>query len=159
MKGTVQFVPKSKWTPRLCTVIEYWWQEVSFLCGPVARATLEIVLVSKVKIRQLNKQYREIDKVTDVISLDFGVDRLGEKVGVIYIAPAVLRSVASQMGHSYEQELMFIVLHGLLHVWGYDHLLAADEKSMLAMKEMLLQNFPEYSPLLSTYRSRSLIDY
>lgn len=159
MKATLQCVPSSKFSPHVQKVLRTLWHEVSlYEGGNLAGAQLDIYIVSENKIRKINQQYRSLDKVTDVISLDFGVDEHGQKVAVIYIAEAVLRRMARMMGHRYEQELVFIALHGMLHVWGHDHEHMDEEKKMLARKEMLLQNFPRYSPLLSTYRSRESFD-
>ena len=159
MTATLQVVSRITIKPHVQKVLRTLWHEVC-LCegGRVKSATLDIYVVGEGKIKQVNKQYRGIDKVTDVVSLDFGVDKLGERVGVIYIAAAVLSRMARKMKHSFEQEFVFIALHGMLHVWGYDHEHVDEEKEMLEVKEILLQNFPRYSPLLSTYRSRSLFD-
>ncbi len=159
MIATLQVVSRINIEPHVQKVLRTLWHEVCLYEGKnVKNATLDIYVVGEGKIKEVNKQYRGIDKVTDVVSLDFGVDELGARVAVIYIAAAVLRRVALQMKHSFEQEFVFIALHGMLHVWGHDHEHVDEEKKMLKVKEILLQNFPRYSPLLSTYRSRSLFD-
>ena len=155
MKASIQFVPQSQFTPHVRKVLTHLWHEVSLLeAKNIDQANLDIYIVSEEEIQSINKQYRQIDKVTDVVSLDFGVDVMNQKIGVIYIASAVLKRVARQMRHTYTQELVFISLHGMLHVWGHDHEHVEEEKTMLKQKEILLQNFPRYSSLLSTYRSR-----
>lgn len=159
MKSQLHFITRSQIKPRVAQVLRTLWHEVCLYEGAkVSGAVLDIYIVGEKKIQIINQQYRNIDKVTDVVSLDFGIDQNNQKVGVIYICNAVLKRVASQMRHDFEQEFVFIALHGMLHVWGHDHEHVEEEKSMLKLKEMLLQNFPRYSPLLSTYRSRFLFD-
>lgn len=159
MKSQLHFIARNQIKPRVIQVLRTLWHEVCLYEGSeISEAVLDIYIVGEKKIRMINKQYRNIDKVTDVVSLDFGVDSDKQKVGVIYICNAVLKRVAVRMKHEFEQEFVFIALHGMLHVWGHDHEHVEEEKSMLKLKEMLLQNFPRYSPLLSTYRSRFLFD-
>ncbi len=159
MNAQLHFIARNQIKPHVAQVLCTLWHEVCLYESPtVLVTTLDIYIVGEKKIRMINKQYRGIDKVTDVVSLDFGIDELGQKVAVIYICNAVLKRVARKMKHDFEQELVFIALHGMLHVWGHDHEHADEEKTMLKLKEMLLQNFPRYSPLLSTYRSRFLFD-
>ncbi len=159
MNAQLHFIARSQVKPHVAQVLRTLWHEVCLYESPkTPEATLDVYIVGEKKIRTVNKEYRGVDKVTDVVSLDFGIDELGQKVAVIYICNAVLKRVAHKMKHDFEQELVFITLHGMLHVWGHDHEHVDEEKVMLKRKEMLLQNFPRYSPLLSTYRSRFLFD-
>jgi probable rRNA maturation factor len=159
VNAQLHFIARSQVKPHVAQVLRTLWHEVCWYESPkTPEATLDVYIVGEKKIRTVNKEYRGVDKVTDVVSLDFGIDELGQKVAVIYICNAVLKRVAHKMKHDFEQELVFITLHGMLHVWGHDHEHVDEEKVMLKRKEMLLQNFPRYSPLLSTYRSRFLFD-
>ena len=84
--------------------------------------TLTIALLSDQKIRNLNRQYRKIDKVTDVLSFPF--TRAGAEsdyLGDIAIAAGVAKRQAKSAGHSVQNELRLLALHGFLHLLGYDH--------------------------------------
>ena len=109
----------------------------------VKNATFSIVFVSEEKIQFLNKNYRNIDKVTDVISFAFednaslvynNIRILGE----IYICIPKMIAQAKEYGHSETRELAFLTLHGLLHLLGYDHMTKEDEEVMFGLQEKIL---------------------
>ncbi len=109
----------------------------------VKNANFSIVFVDNEKIQELNKNYRHIDKVTDVISFAFednqkvvynNIRFLGE----IFICIPRMIEQAELYGHSEERELAFLVVHGLLHLLGYDHMEKEDEEVMFAMQEKIL---------------------
>jgi probable rRNA maturation factor len=88
----------------------------------VRHAMLSIAFVSNPRIRTLNKRHLRRDRVTDVIS--FGFRRVGKSqplVGDVYIAPAVARASAKAAGVSAREEIERVIVHGVLHVLGYDH--------------------------------------
>ena len=109
----------------------------------VAGSEFSIVFVSEEKIQELNKNYRGIDKVTDVISFAFEVN---EKVvynnmrllGEIYICIPRMIEQANSYGHSEVRELAFLTVHGLLHLLGYDHMTKEDEEVMFSLQEKIL---------------------
>jgi probable rRNA maturation factor len=83
-----------------------------------AKGGMTVALVSDVRVRTLNQQYRGIDKATDVLSFPAGEpDYLGDVV----IAVGVARRQAREAGHALRSELRVLALHGLLHLLGYDH--------------------------------------
>ena len=109
----------------------------------VKNATFSIVFVDNEKIQYLNKNYRNIDRITDVISFAFednkrivynNVRFLGE----IYICIPRMIEQAKEYGHSETRELAFLTVHGLLHLLGYDHMTEEDEKEMFALQEVIL---------------------
>lgn len=109
----------------------------------VKNANFSIVFVDEEKIQFLNKNYRGIDKITDVISFAFednmkivynNVRFLGE----IYICIPRMVEQAENYGHSEVRELAFLTVHGLLHLLGYDHMNEKDEKVMFALQEKIL---------------------
>lgn len=109
----------------------------------VKNATFSIVFVDEEKIKELNKNYRSVDRVTDVISFAFednlkivynNVRFLGE----IYICIPRMIQQAQEYGHSEERELAFLTVHGLLHLLGYDHMEKDEEKVMFALQEKIL---------------------
>jgi len=109
----------------------------------VKNATFSIVFVDNEKIQYLNKNYRNIDRITDVISFAFednakvvynNVRFLGE----IYICIPRMIEQAKDYGHTEVRELAFLTVHGLLHLLGYDHMTKEDEKVMFALQEVIL---------------------
>lgn len=112
-------------------------------CSPI----VSISLVDQDLIQHINRDYRHIDKVTDVISFAFldNEDRAsilaneGEVVlGDIYICLDVAKRQALEYGHSLDRELRFLFIHGLLHLLGYDHMTKEDEEIMFPLQEKIL---------------------
>lgn len=109
----------------------------------VKNATFSIVFVDNEKIQFLNKNYRNIDRVTDVISFAFEdnakvVYNSMRFLGEIYICIPRMEEQAKEYGHSETRELAFLTVHGLLHLLGYDHMNEEDEKNMFALQEVIL---------------------
>jgi len=93
-----------------------------------ARGEIAVALVSDIRIRELNRQYRRKDRVTDVLSFE---------PSDIVIAKGVARRQARAAGHSYATELKVLALHGLLHLLGYDHHAASDRGRMARLERRL----------------------
>ena len=99
----------------------------------LSKAEITIRLVNDTEIRRLNKTYRKKDKATDVLSFPANhlkkpvliTDRLpvvkGEQLGDIAISPATARRYAKKHGRSFVNEMRILILHGVLHLLGYDH--------------------------------------
>ncbi len=105
-----------------------------------------IILVSEEKIHEINKEYRGIDRVTDVISFALedskDIDYEGYRLlGDIYICDNKVFSQAEEYGHSVKRELSFLAVHGLLHLLGYDHMNEQDEKVMFNLQEEILDKY------------------
>ena len=83
-------------------------------------------------MQELNKEYRSLDKTTDVLSFAFeDTGKIGyniRQLGEIYISIPKMKDQALEYGHSEARELAFLTVHGLLHLLGYDHMNADDEK-------------------------------
>jgi probable rRNA maturation factor len=79
------------------------------------RLELSIVFVGQARIRELNKKYRKINKPTDVLS--FNYDNTGE----IVICPSQIKENAKEYKSTYKKELAKVLIHGALHLLGYDH--------------------------------------
>ena len=110
----------------------------------VKNATFSIVFVDEAKIQDLNKNYRSIDKITDVISFAFEdnediVYNNMRFLGEIYICIPRMREQAKDYGHSEIRELAFLTCHGLLHLLGYDHQTKDEEEIMFSLQEELLE--------------------
>jgi len=82
------------------------------------RGIISLVLVDDKKIRRLNKQFRKKDKATDVLAFPFGEEGI---LGDIAISVAMARRNAKKFGVTYQQELKRLVVHGVLHLLGYNH--------------------------------------
>ena len=105
-----------------------------------------IIIVDNNKIHKLNKEYRGIDRVTDVITfaLEDNKDFPKESVrilGDIYISIDKARSQAIEYGHSFLRELSFLTIHGFLHLLGYDHMTKIDEEVMFSKQEDILNEY------------------
>ena len=109
-------------------------------------AIFNIIFVSNDKIHELNRDYRGVDRVTDVISfaLEDGEDlkEPGIRVlGDVYIAVDVAYEQALTYGHSRLREICFLATHGILHLLGYDHMTEEDEKIMFDKQKEILDSY------------------
>ncbi len=107
-------------------------------------ALFNIILVDNDYIHKLNKEYRNIDRETDVITfaLEDNMDiKLEIRVlGDIYISIDKAKSQAIEYGHSFKRELSFLTVHGILHLLGYDHQNEEDEKTMFELQDEILND-------------------
>ena len=106
-------------------------------------AIFNIILVNDDTIHELNKNYRGVDRVTDVITfaLEDGDDIKNNPIrvlGDVYIDIDVAYRQASEYGHSKIREVCFLATHGILHLLGYDHMNEEDEKIMFGKQELIL---------------------
>lgn len=91
-------------------------------------------------IKSINKDYRNKDKVTDVLSFEMWDEINPENsIGEVYVATDVAIKQAEEYGHSLEREILFLIAHGLLHLIGYDHLNEVDEKEMIKRQKEILE--------------------
>jgi probable rRNA maturation factor len=109
----------------------------------VDNCVFSIIFVSQEEIQRINKEYRGIDKITDVISFAFedneNVSYNDIRIlGDIYICIPRMKSQAKDYGHSEKRELSFLTVHGLLHLLGYDHQEKEEEKEMFELQELIL---------------------
>ena len=100
---------------------------------------VNLVFTTDRRIRKLNRDFRGIDRTTDVLSfnLDDPQDKDGT-AGEVYICVGVATRQAREYGHSLSAEILRLACHGLLHVLGYDHIKAGDEKKMKAREDYFL---------------------
>lgn len=109
----------------------------------VSNAVLNIIIVDNSYIHKINKEYRGVDRETDVISFALEDDDTFVKLpirvlGDIYISIDKVKSQALEYGHSEKRELSFLTVHGILHLLGYDHMNINDEKVMFQKQEDIL---------------------
>ncbi len=105
-----------------------------------------IIFVDNKKIKEMNSKYRNIDAETDVISFaleDYDKSLYEEKriLGDIYISIEKAKDQAIEYNHSLKREILFLTIHGLLHLLGYDHLEYEDEKVMFKLQEEILDEY------------------
>ena len=104
-----------------------------------------VIFVDKDTIHEMNKNYRKVDRVTDVISFaleDYKTIELDHRVlGDIYICVEKAEEQAKEYGHSFLRELSFLTIHGLLHLLGYDHIKKEEEVIMFQKQEDILNEF------------------
>ncbi len=108
----------------------------------VGDVTFNVIIVDNEYIHKLNKEYRGIDRETDVISFALEDDQTFNPedriLGDIYISIDKVKSQAEEYGHSQKRELCFLAVHGLLHLLGYDHMNKKDEEVMFKLQEDIL---------------------
>ena len=126
-------------------VIERVCQEAALVYGLGPTAEISILLCHNEYIHELNKQYRDIDRPTDVLS--FALNE-GEEdgydgpdtalLGDIVISLDKVQEQADEYGHSVERELAYLTIHGMLHILGYDHMEPDDKAEMRKEEEFIL---------------------
>lgn len=110
----------------------------------------EVVLVfaGDTAVRRLNRIYRKKDKTTDVLS--FPVNGPGEEgrchLGDIVISVPRARRQAAELGHRLETELMYLAVHGFVHLCGYEHSAGHEEEEARLLRLLRREKFPSLSP-------------
>lgn len=139
------------------------WQVYKAILTQAAQATLSaiptqpegdltLVLTNDAQIHSLNRQYRGIDSPTDVLS--FALDEINPQSGRKYLGDVVIsleraREQAAAAGHPLTSELALLVVHGVLHLCGYDHEQSADKEQMWAIQNAILTSLDIQPPLLN----------
>ena len=109
------------------------------------RAQISLTLISPEEIRSLNRDYRGVDNVTDVLSFPQfeSTDDLPEAgeicLGDVVICEDRVKEQADEYGHSYEREFIYLFVHSLLHLLGYDHM-EDEEKAAMRYREEAVMN-------------------
>ncbi|HNS67522.1 MAG TPA: rRNA maturation RNase YbeY [Mesotoga infera] len=81
--------------------------------------SLNILLTDDAEITSINKQFRNKEESTDILSFGYGLEE--EPIGDIVISLERISEQSQEFGNSFEEELLYITIHGVLHVLGYDH--------------------------------------
>ena len=106
-------------------------------------AEVSVTLVDNEEIHVLNREYRNVDRPTDVLSFPMDEERAGDGVtilGDIVLSLEKCSSQAEEYGHSLERELAFLTVHSVLHLLGYDHETSeADEKEMFGLQDEIMK--------------------
>ena len=117
-----------------------------------SKLSISVTLTNPENIQEINKNYRNIDKATDVLSFPmFEKEELDKKIknkdfdyedvlGDIIISIEKVKEQAEEYGHSFERELSYMVVHGFYHLMGYDHIEEKDKKVMRPKEEKILND-------------------
>ena len=116
------------------------------------KLSITIILTTPENIRKINKEYRNVDKATDVLSFPiFEKDELSQKLqendftyedmlGDIMISMERVKEQAQEYEHSFEREFSYMLVHGFYHLMGYDHIQEEDKKIMRPKEEKILKD-------------------
>ena len=120
---------------------------------------MAVTFVTNERSHELNLEYRDTDRPTDVISLEYKpesdltfseedladnseltemLDEFDAYIGELFISVDKAREQAEKYGHSFEREMGFLAVHGFLHINGYDHYTPEEEKEMFTLQEEIL---------------------
>ena len=120
---------------------------------------MAVTFVTNERSHELNLEYRDTDRPTDVISLEYKpesslsfseedleenpelaemLDEFDAYIGELFISVDKAREQAEEYGHSFEREMGFLAVHGFLHINGYDHYTPEEEKEMFTLQEEIL---------------------
>ena len=122
--------------------IQFYYKETLKALKSEEEKDASLIIVGRKKIHNINRQYRNIDRETDVISFaeidydgEFGDDSY---LGDIFINVDRVKSQAKKYGHSEKREFCFLFVHGLLHLNGYDHMTEVEEKEMFDLQDRIV---------------------
>ena len=108
----------------------------------VKNSIFDIIFIDDDEMQRMNKEYRGIDRTTDVLSFALNdnkhIDSVINSLGDIFISIPKMKSQAIEYDHSEKRELSFLTLHGILHLLGYDHMEKEDEKIMFGLQKEIL---------------------
>lgn len=108
----------------------------------IDEAIFNVIIVNNEYIHKLNKEYRNIDRETDVITFALEDDKTFNPeirvLGDVYISIEKAKSQSVEYGHSLLRELCFLAVHGMLHLLGYDHMKKNEEEIMFSLQEEIL---------------------
>ena len=112
----------------------------------IENAIFNIIFIDNKEIRDINREYRNVDRETDVISfaLEDNMDVVYDDfrlLGDIYISYEKAIEQAETYNHSVKREVFFLATHGILHLLGYDHMEEEDEKVMFGLQNELLDGY------------------
>lgn len=100
--------------------------------------TIELIITNNKEIQQINKEHRNIDNHTDVLSFPYE-DMPMSPLGSIVISSEYVESIALELNHSKDNELTLLFIHGLLHLLGFDH--EVDNGEMREEEARLIKKF------------------
>lgn len=96
-------------------------KELEVIKNNLTAKDIELIFVENEQMREINKEHRDIDKATDVLSFPLEFDMPNMPLGSIIISTDFISEKASEYNHSFEDEMKLLFIHGLLHLLGFDH--------------------------------------
>jgi probable rRNA maturation factor len=112
-------------------------------CKPGQQVDVSLVLGNDALLKKLNRQFLKVDAATDVLSFPAGEmdpDTAREYLGDVVVSLPRAQDQAAAGGHSLSDELQLLVVHGVLHLLGYDHIQPADKIQMQAAQDKILKS-------------------
>ena len=108
----------------------------------IKKSLFDIIFIDDEEMQKLNKEYRGIDRTTDVLSFALNdnkhINPVINSLGDIFISIPKMKSQAKEYGHSEKRELSFLTIHGILHLLGYDHMEKDEEEIMFGLQKEIL---------------------
>lgn len=125
------------------------FEQIMIQCEKVLNITktynVSVIFTDAESIHKINREYRNIDRPTDVISFaildsadEYEMIEGDNELGDIFINIEAVTEQAQSYGHSMRREVCFLFTHGLLHLLGYDHMNEEDEKKMFALQDVII---------------------
>ncbi len=111
---------------------------LSKIASRYTKKDIELIITDNDDIQKLNKEYRSIDKATDVLSFPYEKMK-NAPLGTIVISVDKVNDVAKELGHSPKEEFTLLFIHGVLHLLGYDH--ESDSGEMRLEEEKIIKRF------------------
>lgn len=109
------------------------------IANTLTKKEIELLVVKNDEIRLLNKEHRNIDKATDVLSFPMDFDFPNMPLGSIVVSTDFVEEKAKEYGHTFNEEFSLLFIHGILHLLGYDH--EVDEGEHRTKEEELIKEF------------------
>ena len=112
---------------------------VEKIASKLTQKDIELIIVYNDHIQELNKEHRDIDKATDVLSFPLEFDMPNMPLGSIVISIDFVEEKANEYSHTKEEEFSLLFIHGLLHLLGFDH--EIDDGEHRQKEEELIKEF------------------
>ncbi len=144
----IEVAPKEEYEAIIKTVMKQCFQEEQLMDSNLY---VSVTLTNPDNIQKMNKEYRNIDKATDVLSFPmFEKEEIAslllqnnnvieDVLGDIVISIQQVENQAKEYGHSFNRELAYMIVHGFYHLMGYDHINDEDKRKMRPKEEKVLQ--------------------
>ena len=109
------------------------------ITNSLTQKDIELLIVKNDEIQKLNKEHRNIDKATDVLSFPMDFDFPNMPLGSIVVSTDFVEEKSKEYGHTFNEEFSLLFIHGILHLLGYDH--EVDNGEHRAKEEELIKKF------------------
>jgi len=122
---------------------------ISIKFDPDNNRIINIIFIDDKKMKDMNRKYRNIDRSTDVLSFSYLDGSIGQEktgshniIGEVYISPATARKNSSQQESQWDLmlEIILLVIHGTLHIFGYDHEKEDEKAQMYNIQDSLMHD-------------------